>query len=73
MLLLIFTNVEILILSTKSDISYIEVLDLRSLSKYNVKYNSQQKEEIDIAKYPYGISIFKLTDSQNSVSICKII
>ena len=64
---------KIQILSTKSDITYIEVLDARGQTIYNAKYSSQQKVEIDLAKYPTGIYILKLTDSQNSVSIRKII
>jgi hypothetical protein len=67
------TDGKIQIIATKSGISHIEVLDPRGQIIYNAKYNSQQNAEIDLSKYPTGIYILKLTDSQNSVSIRKII
>lgn len=67
------TDGKIQILSTKSDITYIDVLDPRGQTIYNAKYSSQQKVEIDLSKYSTGIYILKITDSQNSVSIRKII
>ncbi|MCC6384321.1 MAG: T9SS type A sorting domain-containing protein [Bacteroidia bacterium] len=67
------TNREIQILSAKSDLTYIDVLDPRGQSIYNAKYSSQQKVEMDLSKYPTGIYILKVSNAQNLVSIHKII
>jgi hypothetical protein len=64
---------KIQVLSKKSDITSIEILDPVGQIIYNAKYNFQKKVEIDLTKYPTGIYLLKLTDSQNSISIRKII
>lgn len=59
--------------TAKSDVTNIEIINLRGQTIYNLKCNSMQKVDIDLTKHPTGIYILKLTDPQNSVSIHKVI
>lgn len=61
------------ILSSKSDITSIVILDSRGQAIYTKEYNSQNRVEIDLSNHSEGIYFVKLTDSQNSVSNRKII
>lgn len=67
------TDGKIQVLSTKPKITHINIKDMKGYSIYNAQYESLQKVEIDLSKYPTGIYILTITDSQNSVLFRKII
>ncbi len=67
------TSNKVRVLSFKSNITSVEILDLRNQIIYNEKYDPQQNIEIDMSQYVAGIYFIKLKDSKNSISIHKII
>jgi hypothetical protein len=67
------TEGKVQILSSKSDIISILIFDSRGKVIYTDEYSSQNRVEIDLSNHSVGVYFVKLTDSQNSVSMHKII